>query len=71
MTMEENSIIEQLAWKKAFHLARNISQFDEEIRWGVVVPSLCLDGLDNNASDRFALLPPLHDEILNLTHRQV
>lgn len=57
--------------EKTFHLACNISQFDEEVRRSVVVPPLCLDGLDNNASNWFALLPPLHDEILNLTHRKV
>lgn len=56
---------------KALHLACNISQFDEEVRGSVVVPSLCLDGLDHNASHWFALLPPLHNEILNLTHTDI
>lgn len=29
---EKLSIIEELAWKKALHLACNISQIDEEVR---------------------------------------
>lgn len=77
MTSKHRSDKQRRPWKiikhyrKQLHLACNISQFDEEIRRSVVVPSLCLDGLDHNASHWFALLPPLHDEILNLTHTYI
>lgn len=51
---------------ESMYLPGNVPQAAEEIGGGMVVPSLSLDWLNHNASHRFALLPPLNNEVLHL-----
>lgn len=55
--------------KNGRYLAGDVAQFDEEVGRGVVVSSLGLDGLDDNAGYGLSLQPPLHNQILHLNHR--